>query len=98
MSDDLRVAVLGVGMMGAFHVDALSRRVRGARVSVVNDFLADKAAEVAGSIGARAEADPIAAINDPDVDAVPLPAPGRPTRNSWPLAWTAAFPCSVKNR
>ena len=30
MSDDLRIAVLGVGMMGAFHVDALSKRVRGA--------------------------------------------------------------------
>ena len=45
MSDDLRIAVLGVGMMGAFHVDALSKRVRGARVTVVNDFLADKAAE-----------------------------------------------------
>ena len=54
MSDDLKIAVLGVGMMGAFHVDALSKRVRGARVTVVNDFLADKAAEVAGSVGARA--------------------------------------------
>ncbi len=31
MSDDLRIAVLGVGMMGAFHVDALSKRVRGAQ-------------------------------------------------------------------
>ena len=44
MSDELRVAVLGVGMMGAFHVDALSKRVRGAKVTVVNDFRADKAA------------------------------------------------------
>jgi myo-inositol 2-dehydrogenase / D-chiro-inositol 1-dehydrogenase len=76
MTDDLRVAVLGVGMMGAFHVDALSKRVRGARVTVVNDFLADKAAEVAGKVGARAEADPIAAINDPEVDAVLIATPG----------------------
>jgi myo-inositol 2-dehydrogenase/D-chiro-inositol 1-dehydrogenase len=76
MSDDLRIAVLGVGMMGAFHVDALSKRVRGARVSVVNDFLADKAAEVAESVGARAETDPLAAINDPDVDAVLIASPG----------------------
>ena len=76
MSDDLKIAVLGVGMMGAFHVDALSKRVRGARVTVVNDFLADKAAEVAGSVGARVEADPIAAINDPDVDAVLIATPG----------------------
>jgi myo-inositol 2-dehydrogenase / D-chiro-inositol 1-dehydrogenase len=76
MSDDLKVAVLGVGMMGAFHVDALSKRVRGARVTVINDFLADKAAEVAGGVGARVESDPIAAISDPDVDAVLLASPG----------------------
>jgi myo-inositol 2-dehydrogenase / D-chiro-inositol 1-dehydrogenase len=76
MSDELRIAVLGVGMMGAFHVDALSKRVRGARVTVGNDFLADKAADVAGKVGARVEADPIAAINDPDVDAVLIASPG----------------------
>jgi myo-inositol 2-dehydrogenase / D-chiro-inositol 1-dehydrogenase len=76
VSDDLRIAVLGVGMMGAFHVDALSKRVRGARVTVINDFLDDKAAEVAGKVGARVEADPLAAINDPDVDAVLIASPG----------------------
>lgn len=76
MSDDLRIAVLGVGMMGAFHVDALSKRVRGAHVTVVNDFLADKAAEVAGKVGARVEADPLAAIRDSDVDAVVIATPG----------------------
>jgi myo-inositol 2-dehydrogenase/D-chiro-inositol 1-dehydrogenase len=76
MSDDLRIAVLGVGVMGAFHVDALSNRVRGAQVTVVNDFLTDKAAEVAGRIGARVEADPIAAVNDPEVDAVLIASPG----------------------
>jgi len=76
MSDDLRVAVLGVGVMGAFHVDALSNRVRGAQVTVVNDFLADNAADVAGKVGARVEADPIAAINDLEVDAVLIASPG----------------------
>jgi myo-inositol 2-dehydrogenase/D-chiro-inositol 1-dehydrogenase len=76
VSDDLRIAVLGVGMMGAFHVDALSKRVRGAKVTVVNDFLADKAAEVAGKVGARVEADPLAAIRDSDVDAVLIATPG----------------------
>jgi myo-inositol 2-dehydrogenase/D-chiro-inositol 1-dehydrogenase len=76
MSEDLKIAVLGVGLMGAFHVDALAKRVRGARVTVVNDFLAEKAAEVAGKVGARVEADPIAAINDSDVDAVLIASPG----------------------
>ena len=76
MSEQLRIAVLGVGMMGAFHADALSRRIRGAKVSVVNDFFADKAAEVAASIGARVVGDPIEAINDPEVDAVLIATPG----------------------
>ena len=72
----LRIAVLGVGMMGAFHVEALSRRVRGAQVTVVNDYFAEKAEEVAASVGARVVADPIAAINDPEVDAVLIASPG----------------------
>jgi len=76
MSDDLKIAVLGVGIMGSFHVDALSKRVRGATVTVVNDYLADKAAEVGEQVGARVEDDPIAAINDSEVDAVLIASPG----------------------
>ena len=76
MTEPLRIAVLGVGMMGACHVDALSKRVRGARVVVVNDFFADKAATVAGSVGARVVADPIEAVRDPEVDAVLIATPG----------------------
>ena len=73
---DLRIAVLGVGMVGAFHVDALSTRIRGAKVTVINDFFADKAHEVAAPIGARVVEDPIAAINDPEVGAVLIATPG----------------------
>jgi myo-inositol 2-dehydrogenase/D-chiro-inositol 1-dehydrogenase len=72
----LSIAVLGVGMMGAFHAEALSRRVRGAQVTVVNDYFVEKADEVAASIGARVVADPMAAINDADVDAVLIATPG----------------------
>jgi myo-inositol 2-dehydrogenase/D-chiro-inositol 1-dehydrogenase len=74
---NLRIAVLGVGMMGAFHADALSSRIRGAQVSVVSDFFADKAAEVADRVGARVVADPIEAINADDVDAVLIATPGK---------------------
>jgi len=74
--DELRVAVLGVGVMGAFHVDALSTRTRGVRVAVVSDYAADKAREVADTVGARAVVDPIEAINDPEVDAVLIASPG----------------------
>ena len=73
---ELRIAVLGLGLMGSFHVDALTRRVRGSRVVVVNDFLSDKAESMARAIGARSVADPLAAIHDAEVDAVLIASPG----------------------
>ncbi|WP_308819328.1 Gfo/Idh/MocA family protein [Pseudonocardia alni] len=73
---ELRVAVIGVGTMGAFHVDSLSRRVRGARVTVVSDADADRASEVAAAVGARVETDPLAAVAADDVDSVVLASPG----------------------
>jgi myo-inositol 2-dehydrogenase / D-chiro-inositol 1-dehydrogenase len=76
LNSDLRVAVLGAGMMGAFHAKALSRRVHGARVSVVNDVFAEKAHALAAEVGARVVDDPMAAINDSEVDAVLIATPG----------------------
>lgn len=75
---DLRLAVIGVGVMGAFHADRLSRVVRGARVSVVSDARAEQAELIAGKItGSRVEPDPLAAIGADDVDAVVIASPGR---------------------
>ena len=83
---DLRVAVLGVGIMGADHVARLSSRISGARVTVVNDYLTEKAEKIAGEIlGCRVIADPLDAIADPDVDAVVLATPG-PTHEKQLLA------------
>jgi myo-inositol 2-dehydrogenase / D-chiro-inositol 1-dehydrogenase len=56
---DLRIAVLGVGMMGADHVARITSRISGAQVAVVNDYLPEKAAEVAAAVpGARVTNDP----------------------------------------
>jgi len=83
---DVRVAVLGVGMMGADHVDRIVSRIAGASVSVVNDFLPEKAEQIAAGIpGCRAIADPLDAIADPQVDAVVLATPG-PTHEKQLLA------------
>lgn len=83
---DLRVAVLGVGIMGADHVARLNTRISGARVTVVNDYLTDKAEKLAAGIpGCRAINDPLDAIADPDVDAVVLATPG-PTHEKQLLA------------
>jgi myo-inositol 2-dehydrogenase/D-chiro-inositol 1-dehydrogenase len=83
---DLRVAVLGVGMMGADHVARLSARISGARVAVVNDYLTEKAEQIAAAVpGCRAVVDPLDAIADPEVDAVVLATPG-PTHEKQLLA------------
>jgi myo-inositol 2-dehydrogenase / D-chiro-inositol 1-dehydrogenase len=74
---DLRIAVLGVGVMGADHVARITSRIAGARVSVVNDYVAEKAEQIASEIDdCRAIADPLDAIADPAVDAVVLATPG----------------------
>lgn len=83
---DLRVAVIGVGVMGADHVTRLHQRTAGAQVVVVNDFLAEKAAQVAaGAPGCRAVGDPFEAIRADDVDAVVIASPG-PTHGDLVLA------------
>ncbi len=88
MSDrkELNVAVLGVGMMGADHVARISSRIAGARVTVVNDYLTEKAEQIAAGIpGCRVIADPLDAIAEPDIDAVLLATPG-PTHEKQLLA------------
>jgi myo-inositol 2-dehydrogenase/D-chiro-inositol 1-dehydrogenase len=75
---DLRIAVVGVGVMGADHVTRLHRRTSGARVTVVSDAFTDKAGQVAADVpGCRVVADPLAAIADPEVDAVVIGSPDR---------------------
>ena len=49
----LNIAVLGLGVMGSFHTELLSTVIRGARITVVNDFVPAKAEEVAARVGAR---------------------------------------------
>jgi myo-inositol 2-dehydrogenase/D-chiro-inositol 1-dehydrogenase len=76
-SRNLRIAVLGVGMMGADHVTRITSTISGARVAVVNDYVVEKAARLAATIpNCRVVKDPFDAIADPDVDAVLLASPG----------------------
>jgi myo-inositol 2-dehydrogenase / D-chiro-inositol 1-dehydrogenase len=83
---EVRIAVLGVGLMGADHVARITSRISGARVTVVNDYLTEKAEQVATSVpGARVAGDPLDAIAADDVDAVLLATPG-PTHEKQLLA------------
>ncbi len=73
--------------MGADHVARLTSKISGAHVAVVNDYLTEKAEQIAAGIpGCRVAADPLDAIADPDVDAVVLATPG-PTHEKQLLAW-----------
>jgi myo-inositol 2-dehydrogenase/D-chiro-inositol 1-dehydrogenase len=72
--------------MGADHVARIASRISGAAVTVVNDYLPEKAADVAATVpGARVANDPFDAVAADDVDAVLLATPG-PTHEKQLLA------------
>lgn len=74
---ELRVAVIGAGVMGADHVARITRRISGARVCVVSDAVPARAELVAAEVpGARVIDDPFEAIAAGGVDAVILASPG----------------------
>jgi myo-inositol 2-dehydrogenase/D-chiro-inositol 1-dehydrogenase len=74
---ELRVAVVGAGRMGADHIQRITRRTSGARVSAVVEPDRDRAvAAIAAAPGAHAFADLAAAIEAGVVDAVLIATPG----------------------
>ncbi|GGS07349.1 inositol 2-dehydrogenase [Streptomyces aureoverticillatus] len=76
MSEQLGVAVLGAGHMGADHVRRLARSVAGARVAAVADPDRARArAAVTGLDDVRVHADALAAIAEPGVRAVLVASP-----------------------
>lgn len=67
----LKVGIIGVGAMGTQHFLRLMTRINNATVSAVSDVNEARAKEViAPYAGVRFIADPIALINDPEVDAI----------------------------
>lgn len=74
---DLRIGVIGVGMMGADHAERVVNRVAGARLVAVSDPDPARAADLAAALdGVRSVADPLGLIADPEVDAVVIASPG----------------------
>jgi myo-inositol 2-dehydrogenase/D-chiro-inositol 1-dehydrogenase len=72
----VRVAVLGVGMMGQDHARRLATLTAGAELVAVSDVDVARTDAVAAEFGVRAVHDPKAAILDPEVDAVVIATPG----------------------
>ena len=74
---DLRVGIIGVGMMGADHAERLAHRTSGARLVAVSDPDTARAGALAGRFdGVRAIGDPLALVTDDEVDAVLVASPG----------------------
>lgn len=77
MADDLRVGIIGVGMMGADHADRLAHRISGARLVAVSDPDTARASALADRYDAvRSVGDPLDLVADDDVDAVLIASPG----------------------
>jgi myo-inositol 2-dehydrogenase / D-chiro-inositol 1-dehydrogenase len=72
VTDQLRFGLIGTGWIGRFHAETLAARLPNTTLVAV----ADPNLEAAESIQApKAYADPLALINDPDVDAVAISSP-----------------------
>jgi myo-inositol 2-dehydrogenase/D-chiro-inositol 1-dehydrogenase len=68
---DLKIGVIGTGLIGAEHINRISRKLSGGRITAVTDVDAARArAAISGIPGAYAEKDDVAVIASPDVDAV----------------------------
>ncbi|WP_138416371.1 Gfo/Idh/MocA family protein [Sinomonas gamaensis] len=77
MTENLRVAVIGAGRMGADHIQRLHTRIHGADVAAVVDIDLDRAkAAVAHISGAQAFATATEAYESGDVNAVLIATPG----------------------
>lgn len=74
---ELRIGIIGVGMMGADHAERLVTRIAGARLVAVSDPDTARAAALVGRFeDVRSIADPLLLVADPDVDAVVIASPG----------------------
>lgn len=83
---NVRVGVIGAGIMGSDHARTLSKTVKGTIVTAVSDTDPDRAAAVASATGAyRVHSDGDALIADRDVDAVLIASPD-PTHEDLVLA------------
>lgn len=77
MVTDLRVGVIGVGIMGSDHAERLVTRIAGAQLVAVSDPDTARATALATRFdGVRSIGDPLALIADDGVDAILIASPG----------------------
>lgn len=72
----INIGVVGTGMIGTYHANRIATSIAGARVAAVFDVAADRAREVADSVGATTYTQAMDVIQDGHVDAVLIASPG----------------------
>jgi myo-inositol 2-dehydrogenase/D-chiro-inositol 1-dehydrogenase len=72
---EVRIGIIGTGVMGSDHAAILAEGVANARLVAVQDFSRERAISVAGQLGVRVIAEADALIGDPEVDAVMVCSP-----------------------
>jgi myo-inositol 2-dehydrogenase/D-chiro-inositol 1-dehydrogenase len=70
------IGVIGAGNIGSYHIQRLTTRIAGARLSAVFDVDGTRAAQVAAEAGATVYRDALDVINAEDIDAVVIASPG----------------------
>lgn len=73
---DLRIGIIGVGLMGADHAERIAAKTSGARLVAVSDPDTARASALADRLGVRTINDPLDLIAADDIDAVILASPG----------------------
>ena len=72
---NLRIGIIGTGVMGTDHAQTLASGIAGAELAAVQDADAARAKSVADRFGCRVAENPEALIADPDIDAVLVCSP-----------------------
>jgi myo-inositol 2-dehydrogenase/D-chiro-inositol 1-dehydrogenase len=72
VSEEVRIAVLGTGRIGAMHAELLAHRVEGARLAAVYDVEPERARSVAAELGVDAAGSAEELYGSPDVDAIAI--------------------------
>lgn len=76
MKEKINIAVIGAGRIGKMHAENIKSHIPQAEIKIVTDIFADQIKDWANGIGIKnITKDSLAAINDPEVDAVFICSP-----------------------
>ena len=79
MNSPINIGVVGLGRLGALYARHFAHRLPGARLHSVTDLRSDATATIAAATGARPFPDHQSLLADPELDAVVIKTPPKPS-------------------